>query len=543
MNNSFFMFREPENEPLLGFAPGTPEKRSLKAALAKVRSEVPEIPLIIGGREYGSEEKGRVVMPHDHGHVLATHCKASPADVERAVKEAARAKKEWENTPWTERAAVMLKIAELFTTEYRDLLLASTMLGQSKNVFQAQIDAVAEAADFIRFNVAYASSIYAEQPRLDRDSLNRMEYRPLEGFVFAVTPFNFTAIASNLVLAPVLMGNTVLWKPAGTSLLSSYYLMKIYEKAGLPAGVVNFLPGSGEMISRVVTKHPDLAGIHFTGSTDVFSKLWMQCAENLRNYRSFPRLVGETGGKNFLVVHPTADVDAAVTAMVRGAFEYQGQKCSAVSRCYIPKSLREKILSLAGRMIADMKTGSPEDFRNFINAVIDEASFDNCMKYISAARMSTEADILFGGRGDKSAGYFVEPTVIETTDPEFVTMREEIFGPVLTLYTYEDDRFGEILELCDRSSPYGLTGAVFAADRKALALAARKLKYAAGNFYVNDKPTGAVVGKQPFGGSRASGTNDKAGSRLNLLRWTSPLTVKENLRPPRWYAYPFMDEE
>lgn len=543
MNNGLFTFREPGNEILHDYAPGSPEKRAAKAALEKVRSERPDIPLIIGGREYRTGETGEVVMPHDHRHVLATYHKASAKDVEEAVDEALKARRKWENTPWTDRAAVMLKIAELISTKYRYLLLAATMLGQSKNVFQAEIDAVAEAADFLRFNVLYASSIYAEQPDSEEDCLNRMEYRPLEGFVYAVSPFNFTAIASNLVLAPALMGNVVLWKPATTSLLSSYYLMKIYEEAGLPAGVVNFLPGRGSTSSEVVLRHPDLAGIHFTGSTLVFNTLWRGFAENLRGYRSYPRLVGETGGKNFLIVHPSANVNAAATAIVRGAFEYQGQKCSAVSRCYIPSSLREQIVSLLGKMISDMKMGSPEDFRNFVNAVIDEASFDNCMKYIDAAQNSNEAAILFGGRGNKNTGFFVEPTVIETTNPKFLTMVEEIFGPVLTLYVYEDDKFRDILEMCDGTSPYGLTGAMFANDREALGLAGQKLKYSAGNFYINDKPTGAVVGKQPFGGSRASGTNDKAGSMLNLLRWTSPRTIKENLQPPEWYAYPFMEEE
>ena len=542
MENGLLSVGEPMNEPLHGFAPGSPERSSLKEALKRIESEVVDIPMIIGGEAFRNGNTGKVVMPHCHGHVLATYHKAGREDVERAVARALEARRLWENTSWTDRAAVMLKIAELICGKYRNTLLAATMAGQSKNAYQAEIDAVAESADFLRFNVRYASSIYSEQPKSGEASLNRVEYRPLEGFVYAVTPFNFTAIASNLVLAPALMGNVVLWKPATNSLLSSYYLMKIYEEAGLPAGVVNFLPGSGAVVSDIVLRSPALAGVHFTGSTEVFSTLWKGVAENLRSYRSYPRLVGETGGKNFIVVHPSANVRAAVTAIVRGAFEYQGQKCSAVSRCYIPSSLRAPVLETLRETLSGMAMGRPDDFRNFVNAVIDESSFDNCMRYIERVKQSSEANILFGGGGDKSSGYFVEPTVIETKNPRSLTMSEEIFGPVLTLYFYKDEEYEHTLALCDETSPYGLTGAVFATDREALRRATTRLKYAAGNFYVNDKPTGAVVGKQPFGGSRASGTNDKAGSMLNLLRWTSPRTIKENLQPPERYEYPFMKE-
>ncbi|HCL79319.1 MAG TPA: 1-pyrroline-5-carboxylate dehydrogenase [Synergistaceae bacterium] len=543
MRTMRFSYPEPKNEPVLEYRPGSGERRLLKVALDEVSSRCPDIPLIIGGREIRTGDRGDVVMPHDHGHVLATYHKAGPAEVELAIEAALAAKERWAALPWEHRAAVMLRVAELVSTKYRFALSAATMMGQSKNVHQSEIDAVAETADFLRFNVWYASRLYGEQPGSETCCLNSMDYRPLEGFVYAVTPFNFTAIASNLVLAPLLMGNVVLWKPSTAALLSNYLLMTIYEEAGVPAGVVNFLPGPGRVSSAVALRHRDFAGLHFTGSTEVFRAMWRTVGESMDRHRSFPRIVGETGGKDFAVVHPSADVLAVASAIVRGAFEYQGQKCSALSRCYIPASLRDEIVGQVGDMLGAVRTGDPRDFRNFVNAVIDEESYDRCMKAIAEAKASAEARVLFGGEGDKSRGYFVEPTVIETTNPRAPTMEEELFGPVLTLYVYDDEDFDGVLRLCDATSPYALTGAVFARDRQAIVHASDVLRNAAGNFYINDKPTGAVVGRQPFGGSRASGTNDKAGSILNLVRWTSPRAIKENLLPPEEVGYPFMAEE
>ena len=543
MNNALFRFRRPENEHSMSYAPGCPERALLREAIKQIESETAEIPLVIGGEEVYTGDTGRVVMPHDHAHTLAVYHKAGAKEMERAIKAATAAHERWAATPWTERAAISLKIAELIDKKYRYLLNAATMLGQSKTVWQAEIEAASETIDYFRFTVHCMDELYGDQPASEEGVINSLEYRPLEGFVYAVTPFNFTAIAANLPMAPVIMGNTVVWKPATTSLLSSWYLMKIFMEAGVPAGVLNFMPGPGSVGSRVVLNHKELAGIHFTGSTQVFNSLWRGVAENLNKYVSYPRLVGETGGKDFLVMHASADAKAVAAALMRGAFEYQGQKCSATSRAYIPASRWDELNAELGAMLAETRTGDPRDFRNFVCAVIDETSFDNCMDYINYAKNSPDAEILYGGAGDKSVGYFVQPTVIKTTDPHFRSMEEEIFGPILTVYVYDDARWMETLRLCDETSPYGLTGSVFAADRAAIEEAKSLLRYAAGNFYINDKTTAASVGLQPFGGSRASGTNDKAGTRLNLSRWDSPRTIKENLLPPRDFKYPYMMED
>ena len=543
MNNALFRFRRPENERSLSYAPGCPERALLREAIKQIESETAEIPLVIGGEEVYTGDTGRVVMPHDHAHTLAVYHKAGAKEMERAIRAAMAAHERWAATPWTERAAVSLKIAELIDKKYRYLLNAATMLGQSKTAWQAEIEAASETIDYFRFTVHCMDELYGDQPASEEGVINSVEYRPLEGFVYAVTPFNFTAIAANLPMAPVIMGNTVVWKPATASLLSSWYLMKIFIEAGVPAGVLNFMPGPGAVGSRVVLNHRDLAGIHFTGSTQVFNSLWRGVAENLNKYVSYPRLVGETGGKDFLVMHNSADAKAVAAALMRGAFEYQGQKCSATSRAYIPASRWDELNAELGAMLAETRTGDPRDFRNFVCAVIDEASFDNCMDYINYAKNSSDAEIIYGGTGDKSAGYFVQPTVIRTSDPHFRSMEEEIFGPILTVYVYDDARWTETLRLCDETSPYGLTGSVFASDRAAINEAKSALRYAAGNFYINDKTTAASVGLQPFGGSRASGTNDKAGTRLNLSRWVSPRTIKENLLPPRDFKYPYMMED
>jgi 1-pyrroline-5-carboxylate dehydrogenase len=479
-------------------------------------------------------------MPHNHKHVLATYHKAGKQEVQQAIEAAMKAKAKWMSLSWVERASIAVKAAELISVKYRHLLNAATMLGQSKSVHQAEIDSACETIDFLRYNVYFASQIYSDQPRSGFDQLNRLEYRPLEGFVFAVSPFNFTAIASNLNMAPVLMGNTTVWKPATTALLSNYILMKIFQEAGLPDGVINFIPGEGSLIGNEVVKHPDLGGIHFTGSNNTFNFLWKNVALNLENYKSYPRLVGETGGKDFIVAHPSAIPAQVATAIVRGSFEYQGQKCSAASRAYIPKSLWEEIKVNILRQMSDIKVGEPTDFSCFVNAVIDKKSFDNCLKYINIAKNDSEVEILIGGNGDDSIGYFVEPTIIVTKNPHFISMEEEIFGPIMTIYVYEDSAFEDVLTLCDSTSPYALTGAIFSADRYIVVDAMDKLQYAAGNFYINDKPTGAMVGLQPFGGSRKSGTNDKAGGPLNLLRWVNPRTIKETFVPATDFKYPFL---
>ena len=541
MNNAIYNFREPKNEPVLSYIKGSKERELLEEELISQSKTVIDIPLIIGGKEIRTGKTGKVVMPSDHRHLLATYHMATEKEVSLAIQAALDAKSEWMILSWMERAAIMAKAAELISKKYRYKINAATMLGQGKNVLQAEIDSVCEVVDYLRFNTHFASLIYREQPISESVNINRLEYRPLEGFVYTVTPFNFTAIASNLNTSVALMGNTTVWKPATTSLLSNYYLMKILEEAGLPAGVINFVPGSGELISSVVMKHKDLAGIHFTGSNSTFNTLWRQVSDNLSGYRSYPKIVGETGGKDFIFAHNSAHPDELATAIVRGAFEYQGQKCSAASRAYIPESIWEETKNEMLKMISEIVVGDVMDFKNSVNAVIDEAAYDKIMSYIEKVKSSDEAKIIAGGNGDKSKGYFIEPTVIITENPHFFTMEEEIFGPVMTIYIYNDDKYDETLKLCDETSPYGLTGAIFSNDKYAMIKACRALRYAAGNFYINDKPTGAMVGQQPFGGSRASGTNDKAGSHLNLLRWVSPRTIKETLIPDTGFRYPFME--
>jgi 1-pyrroline-5-carboxylate dehydrogenase len=541
MNNAIYNFREPKNEPVLSYKSGSSERLLLEEELNNQKNKVVDIPLIIGGKEIRTGKTGKVVMPTDHNHVLATYHMATEKEVSLAIKAALEAKTEWMTLSYMERGAIMSKAAELISKKYRYQINAATMLGQGKNVLQAEIDSACEVADYLRFNTYFASLIYMEQPLSENENINRLEYRPLEGFVYTVTPFNFTAIASNLNTSVALMGNTTVWKPATTSLLSNYYLMKIMEEAGLPAGVINFVPGSGSLISSVVLKHRDLAGIHFTGSNATFNSLWKQVSDNLSIYKSYPKLVGETGGKDFIFAHSSANPLELATAIVRGSFEYQGQKCSAASRAYIPKSIWADTEKHITRMISEIKTGDVTDFKNYINAVIDEPSFDRIMSFINNVKASAEAKIIAGGKGDKSKGYYIDPTVIVTENPHFITMEEEIFGPVMTIYIYNDEKYEETLALCDETSPYGLTGAIFSNDKYAMIKACRALRYAAGNFYINDKPTGAMVGQQPFGGARASGTNDKAGSHLNLIRWVSPRTIKETLIPATDFKYPFME--
>jgi len=540
MNNSVYLFEKPHNEPVYSYAPGTPERKKLQEALAELASQKQEIMPIIGGKEISTGNMGTVVMPHDHHHVLANYHKVGEKEVTLALEAARKAHHDWSNLPWTERASVMMRIARLIATKYRYQLAAALMLGQSKNPMQAEIDAPCELIDFLTFSTYYAGKIYSDQPVSDLIMLNRMEYRSLEGFVLAVTPFNFTSIASNLNLAPAMMGNVTVWKPSTTSLLSNWLLMKIYKEAGLPDGVVNFLPGQGALIGRITTAAPDLAGFHFTGSTATFNSIWKSIAGNIDHYHTYPRIVGETGGKNFVMVHPSACPEEVACALVRGAFEYQGQKCSAASRAYIPRSLWSKVKEVMCDMIKTIKMGDVCDFSNFVNAVIDEASFDNLAAYINRAKQSADAEILIGGNCDKSVGYFVEPTVIVVNKPDYETMCDELFGPVLSVFVYEDSDYTDTLRLVDKTSPYGLTGSIFSYDRYATEEALALLQHAAGNFYINDKPTGAVVGQQPFGGSRASGTNDKAGGPINLLKWCSPRCIKETYTPPTDYRYPFL---
>ncbi len=541
MNNAIYNFREPKNEPVLSYRPGSEERRLLEDELSSQKNKVVDIPLIIGGKEIRTGKTGKVVSPCNHNHVLATYHMATEKEVTLAIDSALAAKIDWMNLAWMERAAIMAKAAELISKKYRFRINAATMLGQGKNVLQAEIDAACEVTDYLRFNNYFASLIYMEQPISESETINRLEYRPLEGFVYTVTPFNFTAIASNLNTSVALMGNTTVWKPATTSILSNYYLMKVFQEAGLPAGVINFVPGSGSLISNVVLKHKEFTGIHFTGSNPTFNSLWKQVSENLSIYKSYPKIVGETGGKDFIFAHRSAEPTELATAIIRGAFEYQGQKCSAASRAYIPASIWEKTKQHLLRMVSEIRTGDVTDFRNFINAVIDEPAFDRIMTYINKAKSAPDAEIITGGNGDKSKGYFVGPTIILTDNPRFLTMEEEIFGPVMTIFVYEDSKFEETLKLCDETSPYGLTGSIFSNDKYAMICACRALRYSAGNFYINDKPTGAMVGQQPFGGARASGTNDKAGSHLNLLRWVSPRTIKETLIPATDFKYPFME--
>ncbi len=541
MSNAIFAIDPPANEPVLEYRPGSKERGRIEDELHRLRNTELEIPLIIGGSPVKTGQLGRCTIPHDHGHQLAVFHKAGRNEVASAIDAATSAAGIWAAMDWDDRLAVFKRAADLIAGPRRMTLNAATMLGQGKNILQAEIDSACEMIDFLRFNAFYATQIYRQQPRSGPAEWNHLEYRPLEGFVFAVTPFNFTAIGGNLPSAPAMLGNTVLWKPASSAVYSAWMLMQTFIEAGLPPGVINFIPGSGAQVGNPVLANPNLAGIHFTGSTSVFQGMWKTIADNLNRYRTYPRIVGETGGKDFIFAHPSADPDALVTALIRGAFEYQGQKCSAVSRAYLPKSLWAHVKGNLTTAMDTIEVGSPEDFSTFVNAVIDQAAFDRITGYIEYAREHEAAKIIAGGGYDKSKGYFIDPTVILTADPQFKTMQEEIFGPVLTVYVYADEEFEATLDLCDRTSPYALTGAIFARDRMAVAAARRRLVNAAGNFYINDKPTGAVVGRQPFGGGRASGTNDKAGSILNLYRWVSPRTIKENFLPATDYRYPFMD--
>jgi len=533
----------PSNEPVLNYTPGSPEKTALKAQLKKLSGETMEFPLIIGGKEVRTGNLADCRCPHDHKHVLARYHKAGPEEINMAVKEAKKAWEDWSQMDWVSRASIFLRAAELLATKYRYILNASTMLGQSKTPHQAEIDSACELIDFYRFNPYYMNMIYNEQPDSSPGIWNYMEYRPLEGFVFAVTPFNFTSIAGNLPTSPALMGNVVLWKPASSAVYSAYFLTQLWKEAGLPDGVINFIPGPGRYVGGPVLEKGDLAGVHFTGSTAVFQSMWKTIGNSIMNYKSYPRIVGETGGKDFIFVHASADVEAVGVAMLRGAFEYQGQKCSAASRAYVPNNLWPELKKNLTDQIKTIKMGDPADFTTFMSAVIDKAAFDSIVEYIEYAKNSNEAEIIAGGGYDDSKGYFIEPTVVVVTDPKHKLIREEIFGPVLTIYVYPEKEYEKTLKLCDATSPYGLTGAVFANDRNAIQTAMRYLRHAAGNFYINDKPTGAVVSQQPFGGARGSGTNDKAGSYINLLRWVSSRAVKETLNPPKDYRYPFMKEK
>lgn len=540
MSNGIYSVPDPRNEPILAYAPGSPERRALRAQMEKMSKEVIEIAPRIGGRAVQTGVTAESVMPHNHRHVLAVWHKAGPKEVAQAIGAALEAHWTWSRMPWEHRAAVFLKAADLLAGPYRMVLNAATMLGQSKTAHQAEIDAACELIDFWRFNPAYAEEIYRQQPRSSPGCWNYVDYRPLEGFVFAVTPFNFTSIAGNLPTAPAIMGNTVLWKPAPSAMYAAHFIMEVLETAGLPPGVVNLLPGMGADVGEPVLASPDLAGVHFTGSTATFQGIWETVGRNLRRYRAYPRIVGETGGKDFVFAHPSAEVPALATALVRGAFEFQGQKCSAASRAFVPVSLWPALEKALREQIVEIRVGDVADFGNFMGAVIDRAAFDKIRGYIDFARSSPDAEILVGGAFDDAKGYFIEPTLVLAKRPDLRLMREEIFGPVLTVYVYEDQEMDETLKICDQGSPYGLTGAVFARDRGAIPTIAEALRHAAGNFYINDKPTGAVVGQQPFGGGRASGTNDKAGSVLNLLRWVSPRTIKETFVPPTDFRYPFM---
>jgi 1-pyrroline-5-carboxylate dehydrogenase len=531
------------NESVYDYEPGSPERARLIEAIKEARSKVLDIPMIIGGKAFKTDTKKKISPPHDHQHVLGFFYEGSSDHVNKAIKSAMTAKESWAMRSPEERALIFLKAADLISGPYRAKLNAATMLGQSKNVYQAEIDSACEMIDFLKFNVTFMQDIYKVQPFSPEGIKNHIEYRPLEGFVFALTPFNFTAIAGNLPAAPALMGNTVVWKPAFTQIYSANVLMEIFREAGLPDGVINMIFVDGPVAGEVIFSHPDFGGIHFTGSTKVFQTIWKTIGENIGRYKSYPRIVGETGGKDFVIAHSSCNVKALSTALVRGAFEYQGQKCSAASRAYIPAELWPEVKELMAKDLAEIKTGPVEDFTNLINAVIDEKAFDKIASYITKANKSDEAEIVFGGTFDKSKGYFIQPTVILAKNPKYVTMCEEIFGPVLTIYLYEGSKFDEILETANTTSPYALTGAVFAEDKNAINLAKKLLYNAAGNFYINDKPTGAVVNQQPFGGARASGTNDKAGSMLNLVRWVSPRVIKENFNPPTDYRYPFMDKD
>jgi 1-pyrroline-5-carboxylate dehydrogenase len=543
MLKGFFNVPEPVNEPVLNYAPGSAERAALKAALEAGRAQQIDIPMYIGGEEVRTGKTLEVRPPHDHQHVLATYHEGDASHVHAAIDAALAAKEQWETMPWEQRAAIFLKAADLLAGPYRAKINAATMLGQSKNAYQAEIDAACEFIDFLRYNVHFMTQIYAEQPQSAKGIWNRLEQRPLEGFVFAITPFNFTAIAGNLCAAPALMGNVVVWKPAPTQIYAANVIMQVFIEAGLPAGVINMISVDGPVSGDIIFSHPQFAGLHFTGSTHVFQHLWKTIGNNINLYKSYPRIVGETGGKDFVLAHPSANAEVVSVALTRGAFEYQGQKCSAASRAYIPASLWPAVKEKLQHDLAGIKVGPVENFENFVNAVITEASFDKLTKYIDEAKANPEVEIIAGGSYDKSVGYFVDPTVILVQDPYYVTMCEELFGPVLTVYVYEDEQFEEVMNIIDNTSPYALTGSIISQDRYAIAQATYRLRNAAGNFYVNDKPTGAVVGQQPFGGARGSGTNDKAGSMLNLLRWVSSRTIKETFDPPKDYTYPFLGKE
>jgi len=542
MNLGYFHYPLPHNEPVKSYAPGSPEKISLKKAIAELKSRKHDIPAIIGGKEIRSGVKIKMRPPHEISHTLGYFHRSAKEHVQLAIDSALKAKPSWEAMNWENRAAIFLKAADLLAGKYRNQMNGTTMLGQSKNAYQAEIDSACELIDFLRFNVHYLSEIYRQQPISSPGMHNRMEYRSLEGFVLAITPFNFTAIGGNLPTSAAMCGNVVVWKPADTQVFSAHMFMKILLEAGLPDGVINLVYAEGPVLGQVCFNHRDFAGIHFTGSTCVFNTIWKTIGENINKYRSYPRIVGETGGKDFVLVHREADVNVVVTALARGAFEFQGQKCSAASRAYLPSNLAVSIKDKLVKAIESMKTGSVEDFSNFINAVIDEKSFDKIREYIDRAAADSNAKILTGGKAEKTKGYFIPPTLIETTDPDYITLKEEIFGPVLTIYVYDENKFEETMELVDTTSNYALTGSIISTNRQIIEQATEKLRHAAGNFYINDKPTGAVVGQQPFGGARGSGTNDKAGSILNLYRWLSARTIKESFDPPTGYEYPFLAE-
>lgn len=538
-----FNYPMPVNEPVLSYAPGTPERAALQKTLAELKKKPIDIPMYIGGKSVRTGNKVAIHPPHEKAHLLGHFHLGEEKHIKQAIDAALKAKQAWADMPFEERAGIFLKAADLIATKYRFHMNGTTMLGQSKNAYQAEIDAACELIDFLRFNVHFLREIYAQQPISAPGMHNRLEYRPLEGFVLAITPFNFTAIGGNLPTSAALCGNTVVWKPANTQVYSAQMFMRILQEAGLPDGVINLIYVDGPTLGKVCFAHPDFAGVHFTGSTGVFNQMWATIGENISKYKTYPRIVGETGGKDFVIAHSSADPAVVATALARGAFEFQGQKCSAASRAYIPSNIAEQVKKKLIDQVNSMKMGSTEDFSNFINAVIDQKSFDKLKKYIDNAKKDRKAKILVGGNCDKSVGYFIEPTVIETTDPRYVTMCEELFGPVLTIYVYDADQFERALDLVDATSPYALTGSIIATDRAAVALATARLRNAAGNFYINDKPTGAVVGQQPFGGARASGTNDKAGSMLNLYRWLSARTIKETFNPPTDYKYPFLSED
>lgn len=540
MANAFFTPPIAENEPVLGYAPGSAEREELQATVKELKSQQIDAPMIIGGKEVRTGNTVSMHPPYEHAHNLGNFHMGSGEHVQQAIDAALAAREKWANTPWQDRAAIFLKCAELLAGPFRQKMNAATMLAQSKNANQAEIDAACEMIDFFRFNVQYMTDIYSDQPESPLGLWNRIEYRPLEGFVFAITPFNFTSICANLCAAPAMMGNVVVWKPSDTQIYSAQVVMELFKAAGLPDGVVNIVYCDGPEAGDVVFKHPDFAGLHFTGSTAVFKHLWKEIGNNIDKYKTYPRIVGETGGKDFIMAHKSAVPAQVATGIVRGSFEFQGQKCSASSRVYLPSNISDEIIDLVKKDVASMKMGTPEDFSNFVNAVIDERSFDKIAGYIDYIKEQDDAEIICGGGYDKSVGYFIEPTVVVTTNPKFRTMCEEIFGPVVTIYVYDEDKYEETLKILDETSEYALTGAVFAQERYAIITATEKLQNAAGNFYINDRPTGAVVGQQPFGGARGSGTNDKAGSFLNLVRWVSPRTFKENLVPPTDYRYPFL---